>query len=137
MLGTVIMTLSLTNYQMKVMERNSKKTFYSAETVLDQISAGLQGEISTALNRAYVEVMQRYSMEDQATREYNFKYNYITTLRKALRTGDSDQEYDISVLKSYVDENLLKTTDISASSEHSGKLLIHIAFKNGNIIFLI
>ena len=53
-LATVLMSMSYMNYNMKVTELNSKKNFYNAEIVLDQINVGLQKEISDSLEDAYV-----------------------------------------------------------------------------------
>ena len=48
-LASVLMFLSFSGYQMRAADRRTKDNFYTAETVLDEINVGLQGEISDAL----------------------------------------------------------------------------------------
>lgn len=95
-LATVLMAMSYMNYNMKVTEMNSKKNFYTAEVVLDQINAGLQKEISDSLEDAYVRSMQRYTLEDDTTRNTNFANYYIGELRNRLRTASLDSQYQIA-----------------------------------------
>ena len=49
-LVSVLMFVSFSGYQMRVVDRRGKDNFYTAETVLDEINVGLQGEISGALS---------------------------------------------------------------------------------------
>lgn len=94
-LATVLMSMSYMNYNMKVTEMNSKKNFYSAEVVLEQIHAGLQKEISDSLEDAYISSMQRYTLEDDETRNTEFANNYIRELTTRLRRASLDSEYQI------------------------------------------
>lgn len=117
-LATVLMAMSYMNYNMKVTELNSKKNFYTAEIVLDQINVGLQSEISESLEDAYVKSMQRYTLVDDTVRNTNFANYYIGELRNRLRTAALDSQYQIapldtdgdgvydSGLVSYLDSNL-------------------------------
>lgn len=95
-LASVLMSMSYMNYNMKVTEMNSKKNFYSAEVVLDQINVGLQKEISESLEDAYVRSMQRYTLEDDVTRNTNFANYYIGELTSRLRTAALDTQYQIA-----------------------------------------
>lgn len=95
-LATVLMSMSYLNYNMKVTELNSKKNFYSAEIVLDQINVGLQTEISESVEDAYVKAMQRYSIDSDVTRNANFANFYIGELRDRLRTTAVDSKYEIA-----------------------------------------
>ena len=94
-LATVLMSMSYMNYNMKVTEMNSKKNFYSAEVVLDQIHAGLQKEISDSLEDAYITSMQRYTLDNDTTRNTEFANNYIRELTARLRRASLDSEYQI------------------------------------------
>ena len=95
-LATVLMSMSYMNYNMKVTEMNSKKNFYSAEIVLDQINVGLQKEISESIEDAYVRSMQRYTIEDDVTRNTNFANYYVGELTSRLRTAALDTQYQIA-----------------------------------------
>lgn len=95
-LATVLMSMSYMNYNMKVTEYQSKKNFYSAEVVLDQINVGLQREMSDSLEDAYIRSMQRYTLDDDVTRNANFANYYISELTKRLRTAALDSQYQIA-----------------------------------------
>ena len=95
-LATVLMSMSYMNYNMKVTELNSKKNFYNAEIVLDQINVGLQKEISDSLEDAYVRSMQRYTLEEDVERNTNFANYYIGELRERLKEGSLDSRYQIA-----------------------------------------
>ncbi len=95
-LATVLMSMSYMNYNMKVTEYQSKKNFYSAEVVLDQINVGLQKEMSDSLEDAYIRSMQRYTLDDDNTRNANFANYYISELTQRLRTAALDSQYQIA-----------------------------------------
>lgn len=95
-LATVLMSMSYMNYNMKVTELNSKKNFYTAEGVLDQINVGLQTEISESVEDAYVRAMQRYSSEAETLRNTNFANYYISELTGKLRTSSDPNMYEIA-----------------------------------------
>lgn len=96
-LATVLMSMSYMNYNMKVTELNSKKNFYTAEIVLDQINVGLQSEISESVEDAYVRAMQRYSSETDTVRNTNFANYYISELTGKLRTATDVNKYEIAL----------------------------------------
>lgn len=95
-LATVLMSMSYMNYNMKVTEYQSKKNFYSAEVVLDQINVGLQKEMSESLEEAYIRSMQRYTLDDDIARNANFGNYYISELTKRLRKNTLDSQYQIA-----------------------------------------
>lgn len=106
MLAVVALWISLINFQMKTTDAEVKDNFYSAESVLDQICTGLQVNVSKAFSTAYLDVMQNYSMLDEAGRIDRFNNQYVTSLRNQLKANDSDMNYDINMLISYVDSAL-------------------------------
>ena len=106
MLAVVALWISLINFEMKTTDIELKDNFYSAESVLDQICVGLQGDISDAYREAYLDVMQNYSLYDEAARNERFAVRYIGALRNQLKANGSDLNYDINNLISYVDPKL-------------------------------
>ena len=51
-LATTILWASYLNYRIKINDLKVKNSFYSAETVVEQIEAGVKREVSKALNGA-------------------------------------------------------------------------------------
>ncbi|MDY3796066.1 MAG: hypothetical protein SOZ81_05130 [Agathobacter sp.] len=111
LLAVVSLWASLINYQMKITDTKVKSNFYSAESVLDQICVGLQSNVSDAYNKAYTTTMQKYSALSEDERNNMFIREYVENICLALKsTTVGDRNYNMSLLKSYVDSNLLDTT---------------------------
>lgn len=78
-LGTVLLFTSYTGYMIKASNRRSKVNFYSAETAMDEIRAGLQQRTTEAIKDAYTATLVDYS---HITELYNDpgSYNSSTDL---------------------------------------------------------
>ena len=59
-LGVIISNLTVTNIQMKEAERQSKTIFYSAEAVMDDLTAGLNQYASDAMQEAYSDMLSNF-----------------------------------------------------------------------------
>lgn len=111
LLAVVSLWASLINYQMKITDTKVKSNFYSAESVLDQICVGLQSNVSDAYNKAYTTTMQKYSALSEDERNNMFIREYVENICLSLKsTTVGDRNYNMALLKSYVDSNLLDTT---------------------------
>lgn len=67
LLGVLILSVSYTNFNMKVIDRNSKNNFYTAESVLDDLIAELEAQMSVQYINAYSAVMADYGTFENAT----------------------------------------------------------------------
>lgn len=109
-------SLSVMNIRMKDVDRKAKGNFYSAEGALEQISLGLQNEISNASRSAYVEVMKNYAGKTSATdRRTLFNGKFLTNLEKALEGTAGTGKYDAAVLAGYLSTEVEACTDLTAS----------------------
>ena len=70
-----LLTVTLITYKMKNTNMNSKRNFYDAEKVLDDISLGLQADISKAAGEAYAWTLENFS-GDSTTEEIR-RSNYV------------------------------------------------------------
>ncbi len=59
--GTLILTLSHTNFMMRDSERKGKQVFYDASSVAEQLNAGIQDICSDAILDAYDNTLIRYN----------------------------------------------------------------------------
>lgn len=102
-LVTTICYMCVANFYMKANDRQSKNNFYSAETVLEEIKAGIQAEASAAVDTAYMDVIQSYEKYsgDSSARTDAFKSRYVKSIRNSYQSGN-DQHYNLDKLKSYV-----------------------------------
>lgn len=72
-LGLAILSVSMMNLEMKSVDSKAKENFYSAETALDEIEAGLEELITTQIKEAYTEVLENYSTIHPTQRIDKFK----------------------------------------------------------------
>lgn len=59
-IAVVITKITIVNIQMKEVERGTKKNFYSADAIMDDLRTGAREQAETALESAYVDVLQHY-----------------------------------------------------------------------------
>ena len=115
-LATTLLWMSYINYKIKVNDIRNKNSFYSAETVMEQIVAGLQKETSDAVAVAYQEVLSNWEELDSESNRYSsFASMYLDTLVKHLRNSEKgDGYYNRDILKDYVDTTIWKNVNQTA-----------------------
>ena len=83
-IAVVITKITIVNIQMKEVERGTKKNFYSADAIMDDLRTGAREQAETALENAYADVLQHYV--DYTGNGKNvqdvFKQNYMNGLEK-------------------------------------------------------
>ena len=80
-LASVLMYMSLLNYQMKVNNLKAKDNFYSAETVLDEIRSYMGTQISESVGNAYENVLQNYSSTSAEEKTSKLRYYFLTDMQ--------------------------------------------------------
>lgn len=83
-IAVVITKITIVNIQMKEVERGTKKNFYSADAIMDDLRTGAREQAETALENAYVDVLQHYVDYTSGGKnaQYVFKQNYMNGLEK-------------------------------------------------------
>ncbi|MDF2804345.1 MAG: hypothetical protein K0S61_4250, partial [Anaerocolumna sp.] len=113
-LGTLLLSLTVSNLQMKSIDHKSKSNFYNAETALDEIKAGIGEETAAALETAYKSIMEQFitpefnslSNDDKKAR---FTNKYLDALNNSLK--ESLNVYNMNKLLNYVtNENVIFET---------------------------
>lgn len=118
-LVAVVLSLSLMNYRMKTTNRQSVANFYSAETALDEIRAGLTKEVSAAAADAYNATMAEFASLDESARRQKFETAYINNLKNALaggeNAGNGNATYSIAYIAAMIKESeYIEAYDIGA-----------------------
>lgn len=81
-LAAILLSVSLMNYRMKVVNLHSQKNFYDAETVLNEIKTGLEDDVSYAAGKAWAKVLtDQYDKKTKEERETAYRTNYEEKLR--------------------------------------------------------
>ena len=107
-LAGVLMFAAYGGYQMRLVDKQGTDNFYSAETVLDEINAGLQVEVSKALTKSYEQVMANYAFYETAEKRSKAFYDvYCDELAVALEDSAKPNSYNIETLRSYLTPNVL------------------------------
>ncbi|MBD5519722.1 MAG: hypothetical protein HDR03_00550 [Lachnospiraceae bacterium] len=110
-LAAVLMFVSYLGYQMRLMDKRGKDTFYDAETVLDEINTGLQEVASEAMAEAYNKVMVNYAVYDSTVmRSSEFYRTYINELKERLQGTADDGRYDVKLLRSWLSDEIVGNT---------------------------
>ncbi len=108
MLATAILWASYLNYRIKINDLKAKNSFYSAETVVEQIVAGIKRDVvSVALGSAYQEVISNWDgLGSDENRERYFAMAYTESVEKLLgvSAAGASKRYDKDKLHDYVDE---------------------------------
>ena len=109
-LASTILWASYLNYRIKVNDLKVKNSFYSAETVVEQILAGVKKNIvSASINEAYQEVLSNWdALGSDENRQSYFITAYVEAVESRLGVTDSGgvHYYNKDIIKEYVDENL-------------------------------
>lgn len=105
--AVTIMWMTLINYRMKATDRKVKESFYSAETVFEQMVVGLQNASSASIDEAYAFIMQNYANFDETKRNSEFQKEYLKYIVKTVAKSETEtSQYDMEKLMSYVDAGL-------------------------------
>jgi hypothetical protein len=102
LLCSVLLTVSLSNREMKTVEQKSKESFYTAETALEEIKTGLGNLAAAALEDAYLEVMEEYVGRTDTERRKLFAVTFINTLEASLSTSPGSCLYRPELLGAMV-----------------------------------
>lgn len=83
MLGATILSTTVMNYSMKSIDRNQKRTFYTAEEAIDEIYAGIGRDVMSSMEYSYSYILNNMLTKDA---EGNFEVTDNAELNKAFRS---------------------------------------------------
>ena len=89
-IAVVITKITIVNIQMNEVERGTKKNFYSADAIMDDLRTGAREQAETALENAYADVLQHYVDYTSGGKNVQdvFKQNYMNGLEKYFADPD-------------------------------------------------
>ena len=113
-LASVLMYMSLLNYQMKANNLQAKDNFYSAETVLDEIRVHMEEQVSTSLGDAYTQILVNYDDTSVSEKESKLRYAFLNSMQKAYKCSDtaSLNYYDLKKLFDSLSPEVQKNTEL-------------------------
>lgn len=89
-LGTIIMQITLINVKMKVVDKEAKNSFYSAETGVNELQIVIENISADAMKEAYNEILLKYgkyAADKSVSIKAEFEKSYMDKLGKSLAGG--------------------------------------------------
>lgn len=92
-IGTIVLTVTLTNIRMREVEESGKHNFYGADGVMEELASRLNDEASEAMRDAYTVILEDYrnSLSSGESVQDKFAYLYMENLRTTFK-DDSKSE---------------------------------------------
>ena len=113
-LGSIIISATLSNYRMKQTNLETKDSFYNAERALDEVRMGLQGVVSQALSNSYLKVMENYATYDLETKQDLMESVFFETIWTSLaENAATHTTYQVNKLSSYLVETAWTGADMA------------------------
>ncbi|MDE7433481.1 MAG: hypothetical protein K2N34_16415 [Lachnospiraceae bacterium] len=144
-LGTLILSLTATNYKMKLNDKKSEDTFYYAEKALDEVYAKIETDAMQYARDAYAEVIGTYiddstlTLIDTDEASERFKQKYQSKLENNYREASVDDtlsylETGISSVTNYrfklINLGGTDATDVIYHFDSTTGLLTEVVLKN-------
>ncbi|MDO4167143.1 MAG: pilus assembly PilX N-terminal domain-containing protein [Eubacteriales bacterium] len=113
LLAVAVISMTVTNIRLKLAQKGSQKNFYTADSIVDEIRAGVEDLVSSASVDAYMEAFSSYGTvlsgsQEVLSEKYNKKFleTMITKLSGGKSSyGNSTLYYKDEVLQSYLIKN--------------------------------
>ncbi|MCR5773802.1 MAG: hypothetical protein K6G42_01835 [Lachnospiraceae bacterium] len=100
-LVATLMWVTMSNFFMKTTDAKNKETFYSAETVFEEIKAGMQKEASDAMMKVYQTSFGDYT---NGTSEAELQDRYLNEIYLFYMDPSDSNRFDAGILRDYVEE---------------------------------
>ena len=109
-LGTLILTLTMQNVQMKYIDGYSKNNFYSAEKSLDEIKVGLEEVVAKQMELAYINFLSTYTSTDtQEEKQKKVREEFIKGILVELGGSESATSFVPAKISKYLsNDSVLK-----------------------------
>lgn len=128
LLAVAVISMTVTNIRLKLAQKGSQKNFYTADSIVDEIRAGVEELVSSASVDAYMEAFSSYGTVLSGSQEVlSDKYNkkFLETMISDLSDGkssygDSTLYYKDEILQSYLIKNGANPDRYVVHSLHPG-----------------
>lgn len=98
-IAVIIMNVTMTNIQMRGVEQSGKENFYTAETIMDELTAGLNNVAARSMEEAYTQILSDYRniMVTGADVQQEFTKLYMEELQETFWDGDDSTRHDTKI----------------------------------------
>lgn len=123
LLATILLTATMSNLRMKLVDTKSKSNFYTAESAVDELKLGLEELAEDCLKQAYTYMLQTYSVTPESERHHVLLRKFVNTLYQNLAKDSAMEESALrepSLLTRY-----LLSADPSSITIDSSEIRVH------------
>lgn len=132
-LGTIIMQITLINVKMKVVDKEAKNSFYSAETGVNELQIVIENITADAMKEAYQEILLKYgkyAASKTVSIKDEFEKSYLEKVGKSLAGSTFSLSSLLTNYTYLVDEMDDKVTALFDGKDSTGKYDISISTKD-------
>lgn len=145
LMGSLLLMLAFTGFEMKASDRSGKQNAYDASTAMDEIKVGIQNVVSQSIESSYAYALNRFS-EKGAEVQNKFSENFIESLKKSKVNGENliyttgtQNHYRVSVIKDMI-VNCREGEAKVTTNEDDARLVVaenkqKITFKNVSVSY--
>jgi hypothetical protein len=143
-LATILLTATMTNYRMKLVDAKTKGNFYTAESAVDELKIGLEELSEHSLQKAYAYMLQKYSVTPESERPNLLLRKFVANLYEELAEDTKENQSklkELGILQRYLISNTMdKVTFLNSEdiivvrnySDYSVTLKgVSLCYKNG------
>lgn len=87
-LATVVLSMTSINAQTKTVDANAKKTFYDAESALDEVTLGIENVLAESTNKAYSSIFTEFTTLSNDERNTRFQDEIVNGVKEKLKFSE-------------------------------------------------
>lgn len=114
-LGTLILGVTATNFNMKVNDKKAESTFYYAEKAIDEVYAGIGREVMGCIQEQYTDVLQKYYSNNKNAKDASSTYAATEDFAEKVRNKLTDLYMD--------DDNKIDPAGTAGTDKLNGRIL--------------
>jgi hypothetical protein len=119
-LATILLTATMSNLRMKLVDAKSKSNFYTAESAVDELKIGLEELSENSLKQAYAYMLQRYSVTPESERANLLLRKFVNVLYGELADDSKLNQSKLKaeeVISRYLISNAMQEVSFIKSEE--------------------
>lgn len=123
-LATVVLTMTGTNAQTKRVDTEAKRTFYDAETALNEVTLGVENVLAQATNEAYSTIFTEFTTLSNEERNERFQNVIMEQVKTKLRFSENVVDVNgkipvVYLLQDFVTNSSAEVVSVASCTQFS------------------
>ena len=120
-LATVVLTMTGINAQTKRVDTTSKKTFYDAESALDEVTLGIENVLAESTNKAYSAIFTEFTTLSNEERNSKFQDEIMNEVEARLKFSETVKDANgkqpiVHLLQGYITNSSAEVVSVGSCS---------------------